>query len=95
MQCAALDVSRSGLYGSRSRPSHLTIEVEAITVVARVKAIASNTRDGYGTRRMAKALQDEGCTVGRAQAKRLMQDAEVRVKRTTRRGPVTTESRHG
>ena len=44
---------------------------------------------------MARALQDEGFVVGRAQARRFMQEAGVSVKRATRRGPVTTESRHG
>ena len=64
-------------------------------MLARVKAIAEATRYCYGSRRMAKALQDEGFAVGRAKAKRLMTEAEVTVKRSKRRGPVTTDSRHG
>jgi transposase InsO family protein len=44
---------------------------------------------------MAKQLQEEGFSVGRAKARRLMQEAGVAVRRPRARGPVTTESRHG
>ena len=40
---------------------------------------------------MAKQLQDEGFAVGRAQARRLMNQAGVAVQRPKRRGPVTTD----
>ena len=63
--------------------------------MTRVQAIAASTRDSYGSRRMAKALQDEGFSVGRDKARRLMKEADVTVKRPKKRGPVTTDSRHG
>jgi transposase InsO family protein len=44
---------------------------------------------------MAKQLQEEGCAVGRAKARRLMKEAGVSVRRPRARGPVTTDSRHG
>ena len=88
-------MSRSGFYGYLSRQSQPAINAEEITLLARVKAIAIKVRYCYGSRRMAKALQEEGFQVGRAKAKRLMKDAEVSVKRAKRRGPVTTDSRHG
>jgi len=44
---------------------------------------------------MAKQLQGEGFAVGRAKARRLMNQAGVAVQRPKRRGPVTTDSRHG
>ncbi len=94
VQCAALDVSRSGFYDYVSRQAHPTIDAEEVTLVARVKAIAAKTRDSYGSRRMASALQDEGFAVGRGKARRLMKQAGVRVKRAKRRGPVTTECRN-
>ena len=90
-----LEVSRSGFYGYLSRQSKPVIKVEDVTLLARVQAIAVKTRYCYGSRRMAKALQAEGFKVGRAKAKRLMKEAGVSVKRTKRRGPVTTDSRHG
>jgi hypothetical protein len=71
------------------------IDVTERALVARVKAIADDTRDSYGSRRMAKQLQAEGFAVGRAKARRLMHQAGVAVQRPKRRGPVTTDSRHG
>ena len=44
---------------------------------------------------MATQLQDEGFAVGRAKARRLMQEAGVSVRRPRARGPLTTDSRHG
>ena len=43
---------------------------------------------------MAIQRQAEGLAVGRAKARRLMQDAGLAVRRRTRRGPVTTASQH-
>ena len=61
---------------------------------ARVKAIAAETRNSYGSRRIAKHLQNDGFAVGRYKARRLMQQAAVTVQRRKRRAPVTTDSRH-
>ena len=44
---------------------------------------------------MATPLQDDGLNVGRAKARRLMNKAGVAVQRPRRRGPMTTDSRHG
>jgi transposase InsO family protein len=57
--------------------------------------MARDTRQSYGSRRMAKQLQEEGCAVGRAKARRLMKEAGVSVRRPRARGPVTTDRRHG
>ena len=95
VQCGVLEVSRSGFYDYVSRLAQPVVDAEEVTLVARVRAIAEKTRYSYGSRRMARALQDEGFHVGRAKARRLMKAAGVRVKRAKRRGPVTTESRHG
>ena len=88
-------MSRSGFYDYQSRQAHPKIDAEEVALLARVKAIAVATRYSYGTRRMAKALQEEGVTVGRVKARRLMKEAGVQVKRAKRRAPVTTDSRHG
>ena len=88
-------MSRSGFYEYQSRQAHPKIDAEEVALLARVKAIAVATRSSYGTRRMANALQAEGFTVGRAKARRLMNEAGVQVKRAKRRAPVTTDSRHG
>ena len=88
-------MSRSGFYDYVSRQAQPQIDAQKMTVLARVKEIAADTRYSYGSRRMAKALQEEGFAVGRAQARRFMKEAGVIVKRPPRRGPVTTDSRHG
>jgi putative transposase len=43
---------------------------------------------------MAKQLQDEGMAVGRDNARRLMKQAGVVVRRPKQRYPVTTDSQH-
>jgi putative transposase len=93
--CGVLEVSRSGFYAYLPRQATAEVDAEAVTLVARVQAIAADTRSSYGSRRMARQLQAEGFAVGRAKARRLMRQAGVAVQRPKRRGPVTTDSRHG
>jgi len=71
------------------------IDREEVELVARVKAMAAQTGQSYGRRRMANQLQAEGFQVGRCKARRLMREAEVVVRRPTHRRPLTTHSRHG
>jgi transposase InsO family protein len=94
VMCEALEVSRSGYYDSIKTPTidPVTDELELLT---RIKAIHAETRQCYGNRRMAKALQDEGYQVGRHKVRRLMKEAGVSVRRRTPRKPQTTDSRHG
>ena len=93
--CEVLDVSRSGFYEYLLRHTKASVDAEEVALFARVKAIAAETRHSYGSRRMAKQLQDEGFNVGRAKARRLMNKTGVAVQRPRRRGPMTTDSRHG
>jgi transposase InsO family protein len=92
---AVLEVRRSGFYPDLHRQPTRVIDVTERAWVARVKAMADDTRGSDGRRRMAQPLQAEGFAVGRAQARRLMHQAGVAVPRPKRRGPVTTDSRHG
>jgi putative transposase len=57
--------------------------------------MAADTRQRDGRRRLATQLQDKGFAVGRAQARRLMNQAGVVVQRPMRHSPVTPDSRHG
>lgn len=92
--CEVLDVSRSGFYAyARRRAVPRRHQAEG-ALLARVRAIHTQTRQSYGSRRMAKQLQAEGFPVGRYKARRLMQAAGVAVRHRTR-APVTTDSRHG
>jgi transposase InsO family protein len=62
-------------------------------MVLRVKAIHERTGGVYGSRRMARELRAAGYDVGRCQARRLMQEAGIEVRRK-RRFKLTTDSRH-
>lgn len=75
MQCQVLQVSRSGFYDYLARQSHPVIDAEETTLIARIQAIAAKTRSNYGSRRMTKALQEEGFQVGRDKVRRLMKEA--------------------
>jgi putative transposase len=93
--CDVLGVSRSGFYAYLPRHAKSAVDAQKVAIVARIKAIALQTRHSYGSRRMAKQLQEEGFHVGRAKARRLMKAAGVSVQRPKRRAPMTTDSRHG
>jgi putative transposase len=93
--CEVLGVSRSGFYAYLPRHAKPAIDAQQVALVARVKAIALQTRHSYGSRRLAKQLQEEGFHVGRAKARRLMKEAGVTVQHPKRRAPMTTDSRHG
>ena len=95
VQCEVLQVSRSGFYDYVSRQTQPVINAPEVTLLARIQEIAAKTRNSYGTRRMAKALQQEGLPVGRYKARRLMKEAGVVVRRRNPRKPQTTDSRHG
>jgi transposase InsO family protein len=92
--CEVLDVSRSGFYAYAQQQAAPQIDRDEVALRARVNAIHGETRQSYGSRRMAKQLQAEGFVVGRAKVRRLMQEAGLTVRRRTRRGPVTTDSQH-
>jgi putative transposase len=93
--CEVMQVSRRGFSAYEHRPVHRAMERVALELLGRVNAIAAQTRQSYGSRRLAKPRQEEGFAVGRAQARRLMQEAGVSVRRPRARGPMTTDSRHG
>jgi putative transposase len=89
-----VQVSRRGFYAYVQRHPSRCRDAEEAALVARVQAIAAETRHSSGRRHMAKPLQDDGVAVGRYQARRLMQQAKITVERPKKRGPVTTDSRH-
>lgn len=92
--CEVFDVSRSGFYAYVQRHAAPTIERDEVALLARVKAIHAETRQSYGSRRMAKPLQADGFTVGRYKARRGMHQAGVVVRRPRQRPPMTTDSQH-
>ena len=93
--CEVLGVGRSGFYDYLKRQAVPALSFEEIDMLERIKAISEKTHHSYGSRRLAKHLQDEGYTVGRFRVRRLMKQAGVSVDGRRRRGPKTTDSRHG
>ena len=85
--------SRSGLYASPRRQAHRTLERAKVALVARGDAMAGETRQSFGSRRLATQRQDEGFAGGRAPARRLRQAACGAGRRPRARGPVPTDSR--
>ena len=88
-------MGRSGYYEYVARQKGRRLDPEELRLRSRVQAIHAETGQSYGSRRMAKQLQDEGFAVGRYKARRLMKEVGVSVKRRMRRQPQTTDSRHG
>jgi transposase InsO family protein len=93
--CDVLGVRRSGFYDYQKRQAAPAFRGKEIDLLARLKAISEKTHHSYGSRRMTQQLQDEGDDVGRFKVRRLMKQAGVSVEGRRRRGPKTTESRHG
>jgi putative transposase len=93
--CEVLEVGRSGFYEYQKRQAVPALSREEIDLLERIKVISEKTNHSYGSRRMTKQLQDEGYKVGRFKVRRLMKQAGVSVEGRRRRGPKTTDSRHG
>lgn len=88
--CAALGISRSGVYAARSRPprtpepGELLMAMEAIVLAF----------PGYGYRRVTHELRRQGWRVNAKRVLRLMREAGL-LCQPQRRFVVTTDSRHG
>lgn len=85
-------VSRSGYYRFQ-RNGGKTIKPDRQRLVTNTIAIFNASGESYGSRRIASALVDEGYSVGRYQARSLMKEARLTVKRK-KRFKLTTDSRH-
>lgn len=93
LMCAVLEVRSSGDYAwlkKRGQPRNS----KRLRLLKRVEEVHEETRQSYGSRRMSQQLKAEGYQVGRFQARSLMREAQVKVKKN-RRFIQTTDSRHG
>lgn len=73
--CRVLDVSRSGFYAARQR-RHATPSL--CTDSVRVKAVFAASSGSYGSRRVCKALHDQGLMLGRYRVRGLMRQHRLR-----------------
>jgi len=90
--CHVLRVSRSGFYDwLRALPSTKTQENERIAVI--IKSIFMQNRRVYGTRRIKKALAQEGFVVSRRRIGRIMKKEDLHYQ-TKKKFKVTTDSKH-
>jgi putative transposase len=92
MMCAVLEVSRSGYYAWRKRPSSARKQANE-QLLAHIKAVFDWSRCTYGYRRIHVALMDQGVGCGRNRVAHLMRLAGLQGRRR-RRYKVTTQSRH-
>ena len=76
--CRLLKVPRSSYYAFAGR----VCKPAASTALLRaVRQIHSESRSSYGSRRMARALQQQGHAIGRYRARSLMREAQLAVAR--------------
>ena len=89
-----LEVSKSSYYQYRAgvtfQPSIAKQEM-----IGRIHDVFWGNRRRYGSRRIQKALQDEGVEVGRHRIRRLMQQQNWRAIQPRNFVPRTTDSSHG
>lgn len=89
-----LKVSRSRFYEwEKSQAKGQPIDPEAFRLEADAREIFAQSDDSYGSRRMAKALRSKGYSIGRYQARTLMQRFGLKV-RVAKKFKVTTNSKH-
>ena len=93
LQCQVLGVSRSGYYHYQANSANKPDDPQHQEMLDWVKAIAESSGYSYGSRRMKKALNALGYPVSRNKARKLMKEANVRV-RHRKKYKVTTNSNH-
>ena len=93
LQCQVLGVSRSCYYHYRRHTEGKSVDLEYQDMLEWVKKIAAESDDTYGSRRMKRAMNDQGYSISRNKARRLMKEANVPVRRR-RKYKMTTNSHH-
>jgi putative transposase len=92
--CRCLQVSRSGYYGSRDAEASGRSR-EDIRLSVSIAAVFRRKRGRYGSPRILGELADQGERVSRKRVARLMRERDLRARSGRRRGPCTTDARHG
>jgi transposase InsO family protein len=91
--CQVLGANRSSYYEYRNGKTYATTPVE-LAEVKQVCELFSLHRRRYGSRRMAKALQQKGVEIGRFKVRRLMRDQSLKAIQPKSFVPKTTNSKH-
>ena len=93
LQCKVLGVNRSGYYHYQATTANKVDDPLHQEMLEWVEDIAKASDYTYGSRRMQKALNALGYPVSRNKARKLMKEANVRV-RQRKKYKVTTHSNH-
>jgi len=93
LQCRVLDVSRNGYYHYEKVTRKKALDSEHSEMLEWVKLLGEKTNYSYGSRRMKKALNALSYPVSRNKARKLMQEAGVKVRRH-KKYKATTNSKH-
>lgn len=89
--CEVMQVSRSAYYNWLAKDNKPRLEDELFK--NKVNRLFEKSRKTYGSRRLVKALNEEGYPIGRFKVRRLMSELQLQV-RYPKRFKVTTESNH-
>ena len=89
--CAAIGVSRSGYYASRSRRRSVRQEADE-SLVQEMRAIDAEHRQRYGSPRMTRELRRRGRHCGENRVARLMRQEGIRARRKRAFRPRTTQA---
>lgn len=90
--CRVFEVSRSGYYEWRTRPSSQRVRDDQ-ALKASIREHHEKSRSTYGTRRIQKQLAEDGETVSRRRIGRLMGEEGLKCK-MRRKFKATTNSKH-
>ena len=93
LQCRVLGVNRQCYYHYRRHAANRPVDSEREEMLDWVKAIAEASDDTYGSRRIKKAMNCLGYPISRNEARKLMKEADVSVRRR-KKYKVTTNSNH-
>ncbi|MPR35337.1 IS3 family transposase [Salmonirosea aquatica] len=92
--CNTLEVSRSSYYAYRADKTYQPSEADR-QMTAHIQEIFWENRRRYGSRRVQKALLEEGVEAGRHRVRRLMEEQNWRAIQPRSFVPRTTDSSHG
>lgn len=93
LQCRVLDVSRNGYYHYEKVTRKKALDSEHQEMLEWIKLLGEKTKYSYGSRRMKEALNALSYPVSRNKARKLMQEADVKVRRH-KKYKATTNSKH-
>lgn len=92
--CNILEVSRSSYYAYRAGQTFQVSQTNQL-MTSHIREIFWENRQRYGSRRVQKALLEEGIEVGRHRVRRLMEEQHWRAIQPRSFVPRTTDSGHG